>query len=494
MKLGTTVTGTWIKFCRARLGRLGRRFKNNGRGNAAMIFALSLIPIFSVAGFAIDHSRHVTAQKKVQASLDAAGLSTALRLNQEKLDPTNLDPIAQEFFDSQFERRASMALQPISASVVGDEVVLVATGTLETTIMGLFGRDEMPVGATSAVVYNIQQPVELALVLDTSGSMSGSKLTALKDSAKALVDILLPSDDPSKNDAAKMSVIPFNNYVKIDTTYKNASWMRDTNSYTHSWKSCRTTNKERRKAGCYQQSYSCTKWRGSVEKGNRESYKGTCKRWKCPKGAKPKKTCTTKSEFRKWHGCVRSRNNPYNVQDDTYSSQKIRGIVSKSACSTSMTEELTNDHEAVDKVIDSLKASNETYIPTGLIWGLRSLSPHVPFDEGEGYTDFADIGGRKAIMLMSDGANTVSPNNSGWHNKRNYTQANNYTSDVCEEAKDLGIEIFTIAFDLNDAATKKMLQDCATDDSYYYDASNAADLQDAFESIGRDLADLAISR
>jgi hypothetical protein len=325
--------------------------------------------------------------------------------------------------------------------------------------------------------------------------MSGSKLTALKDAAKSLVDIMLPNeDDADANTAAKMAVIPFNDYVKIDTAYKNASWIKDTDSYTHTWKSCKTTNKARRDAGCRQESYSCKKWRGSVEAGNRRSYTGTCKRWKCPKGAKPKETCTIKSQNRKWYGCVRSRNYPYNVQDGDYSTQKIKGIVSTNWCNVTQALELTNDHEAVDSVINSLAASRNTYIPTGLIWGLRALSPEAPFTGGEDYVSFAEEGGRKAIMLMSDGANTVSPNNSGWHNKSDVKKANGYVEDICDEAKDAGIEVYTIAFDLDDEDTKEMLKDCATDDSYYYDADDAAELQAAFNSIGRDLSELAIAR
>ena len=475
-----------------------------------MLLALALIPIFSVAGFAIDHNRHISAQNKIQSSLDAAALATALQLNQEKLEESELNPIAQAYFDTQLEANSAMALVPVNAKIVGDEVVLSVTGTLETSLMAIIGQRTMPLAAETAVVYNIQQPVELALVVDMSGSMSGSKLTALKDAAKSLTDILLPEDAKSEDDddddddddsgssgskePAKMSIVPFNNYVKIDTKYKSASWIRDTDPYTRSWKSCRTTNRARREAGCRRETYTCTKWRGSVEKGNRESYRGTCKRWKCPSGAKPKQTCTNRSEYRKWHGCVRSRKAPYNTQDDSYTSHKILGIVAKNACSVSKTLELTTDHDAVDGVINSLKASNETYIPTGLIWGLRSLSSHAPFTDAEDYAAFAKEGGRKALMLMSDGANTVSPNNSGWHNKRNTSQANQYTLNVCTEAKDAGVEVYTIAFDLDDTATKNMLKQCASGANYYYDASDASELKSAFDSIGRDLADLAIAR
>lgn len=470
------------------------RLRQNRSGNTAMIFALAIIPIFAVAGFAIDHNRHVTVKKQVQASLDAAALATALRLNEERLDETKLDPIAQDYFDAQLAPNSALSAMPVKAQVVGDEVILSTTGQLDTTLMSVVGQKVMPVNASTAVVYNIRQPVELSLVVDMSGSMEGDKLTALEDAAKSLVDILLPSDDPDKNDAAKMSVVPFNNYVKIDTKYKNATWIRDTDPYTRTWTSCKTTNKARRDAGCEQKTESCTKWKGSVEKGNRTSYQGTCKRWVCPDGAEPEETCTPKSEYRQWHGCVRSRKNPYNVNDESYTSEKIRGIVAKNACSVTRMIELTNDHKAVDKVIDSLKASSNTYIPTGLIWGLRSLSPQAPFTGGEDYTTFAADGGRKALMLMSDGANTASPNNSGYHNKSNASQANGYTIDICNEAKNAGIEVYTIAFDLDDDDTKDMLKDCATDPTYFYDADDASELQSAFDSIGRDLAELAIAR
>ena len=129
-----------------------------------------------------------------------------------------------------------------------------------------------------------------------------------------------------------------------------------------------------------------------------------------------------------------------------------------------------------------------------MIWGIRALSPDAPFTGGEDYITFADEGGRKAIMLMSDGANTVSPNNSGWHNRSDVSQANGYVEDICDEAKDAGIEVYTVAFDLDDEDTKDMLKDCATDESYYYDAEDADDLQAAFNSIGRELSELAIAR
>lgn len=474
-------------------------FQHNKSGNVAMLYALSVLPIFAVAGFAIDYERQVTMQLRVQVGLDAAALATSLRQNETGgLEPEELNRVAQEFFDGNFIPNAQLTLHPVEASVVGDEVLLSVSGMLDTTFMEIIGRKTMPVGASTGVVYNIQRPVELALVLDTSESMAGSKLTALQDASREMIDILLPNeDDPSANAAAKMSVIPFNDYVRIDTSYGNAGWIRDTEPFTTETESCTTSNEARIEAGCYQEEYACQKTSGSVEQGNQEQYMGTCKRWVCPEGAEPEKTCSTKYKYYEWQGCMLSRDYPYNTTDASYSTHPISGFQhTGNWCKNNvgLSKEMTSDHRDVDQVIGSLKAKRKTYIPTGLIWGLRSLSSQAPFTGAEDYASFAAEDGRKALMLMSDGANTVSPNNSGKHSKSDTDKANTYTEEICEEIKAQGIEVFTVAFDLADEETKDMLKDCATDDSYYYDAEDAEELREAFVAISRDLAELAISR
>ncbi|MEL7259340.1 MAG: TadE/TadG family type IV pilus assembly protein, partial [Pseudomonadota bacterium] len=84
-------------------------FQHNKSGNVAMLYALSVLPIFAVAGFAIDYERQVTMQHRVQVGLDAAALATSLRQNETGgLEPEELNRVAQEFFDGNFMPNAQL--------------------------------------------------------------------------------------------------------------------------------------------------------------------------------------------------------------------------------------------------------------------------------------------------------------------------------------------------------------------------------------------------
>jgi len=63
----------------SRLRRTVRHFARANRGNIAMTFALTLVPLLSFVGAAIDYSRAAKARTSMQAALD----STALMLSKD---------------------------------------------------------------------------------------------------------------------------------------------------------------------------------------------------------------------------------------------------------------------------------------------------------------------------------------------------------------------------------------------------------------------------
>jgi hypothetical protein len=136
-----------------------------------------------------------------------------------------------------------------------------------------------------------------------------------------------------------------------------------------------------------------------------------------------------------------------------------------------------------------------------MIWGLNMLSPVAPLTEGAAY-DPNNTTPRKVIVLMTDGLNSRSVVKTGG-NKGKYQDAltaalqapvNADTETVCNYAKSKAIEIFSIAFMVNDGPAKTMLQDCATDAEHYFDASDSAKLLSSFKEIAQSLTQVRLAR
>src|SRR5690606_26047171 len=96
----------------------------------------------------------------------------------------------------------------------------------------------------------------------------------------------------------------------------------------------------------------------------------------------------------------------------------------------------------VESAIKTLKAEGATYIPAGLAWGWNLLSPGAPFTEGAAY-DPANRKPRKALVLMTDGANTLEPKADGSHGSKTPSPlADKYTAELCENIKKQKIEVY----------------------------------------------------
>jgi Mg-chelatase subunit ChlD len=134
----------------------------------------------------------------------------------------------------------------------------------------------------------------------------------------------------------------------------------------------------------------------------------------------------------------------------------------------------------VRTTINSLVTMGETYLPAGLIWGKRVLSPGDPFSASNA------AGVRKFIVLVTDGRNTKSPTYPT-HDGSDETLANQLTRETCQNiATDTSnpIRVYTVAFEMDGLATKTILQDCAArSGGQFFDAADAARLRASFSDI-----------
>src|SRR5680860_121762 len=162
------------------MNKLFRRFKTSISGNFALTFAIAAIPLFGVAGFAVDYSRAITAQAKVQTALDAAALAAIVEFHQGKNG--DQEEIARKFFEANYNG-AYPAKLTVSLSPNKDEMILNANVDVPTTLLGVIGKPKFGVGVQSTAGINTTD-LQIAMVLDTTGSMNSSgKLPLLKQAA-----------------------------------------------------------------------------------------------------------------------------------------------------------------------------------------------------------------------------------------------------------------------------------------------------------------------
>lgn len=190
-------------------------------------------------------------------------------------------------------------------------------------------------------------------------------------------------------------------------------------------------------------------------------------------------------------GCVGSRSYPANTKDEDYASNPVPGLATGS-CPRAVLP-MTGNQSTITTAIDAMTGGGWTYIPAGLAWGWRALSAGDPFPEGVSYADLKDKGGHKALVLMTDGENTKSPDYPT-HNNTDIALANKLTGELCDAIKAKDIIVYTIAFKVSDTTIKFLLEDCGTTPSHYYAAENSADLAAAFQSIASSLRSISLSK
>ena len=475
--------------------RMLKRFIANLHGGFSPIFALILVPIAGAAGLAVDYGRAVYTHDALQAAADA----TALAVISPRYSQAEVKAAAQAMFAAQLREKYGLTVDTQMQATIsqdGKSVTIAVVGTVKNSFMQILGQPVTPVGVVSTGLRGLDNSLELALVLDNTGSMlDANKLPTLKTSANLLVDTL--TADP--NAKVKIGVVPFATYVNVGMSNRGASWLTGSQDYSTSatTQSCTTPTTTCKTYGttnvqsCVKVNcttvQSCTTNDGvktckPVQQcSNQCTVTGTaqtCTVWNYgPQVCTPKTTVTNY----KWSGCVLSRKYPLNLSDDDPSTP-YQALMNQT-CSAAIVP-LTTNKTTVKNAITAMTASGETYIPAGLAWGLNILSPAQPFTEGSAY-DAANRRPRKAIVLMTDGVNTKSMTSTtdGTHNGSSTAQANDYTAQICKNAKARNIEIYTIALMVTDATVQSLLQSCATSGENFFNAADTAALETSFKKI-----------
>ena len=188
------------------------RNKGNERGNVAIVVALSALPLSVAAVGAVDVTRDFSARAQIQDGLDAAVLAAGRASGN---DANLLQTTGQRVLSQNLALTNSFQLASSNFAFGTNGLV---TGTASVTVTPLLVGGPHTITASSQVQRN-QDRLEVALVLDNTGSMAGTKLSTLKTDAAQLIDTLVASAQASTDPTPlKISLVPFSNTVRVQGT------------------------------------------------------------------------------------------------------------------------------------------------------------------------------------------------------------------------------------------------------------------------------------
>lgn len=512
------------------------RFRENQKGTVALIFGASLFPLIGAVGVMVDYSRVNALRAKLTSALDAGVLSVG---TQPSMTDRKAYNIVNDWISTQLGEQYDDNWQLDSVTIEnGTTIVAKASGGVDTTLAQILGYDEIDISVVSEATRSLGK-VEIALVLDNTGSMRGTKLRRLKSAAKTLIDSL--EDATIDPDDLKIALVPFSQTVNVGQEYQNAAWMdtaaassihddiftRDdgsTYTRTNRFDLFRRMN---------------VAWGGCVESRpypydvtESPPTSATPDTLYVPYFA-PDEPDTGRSRRTRWGYGFGSYNNNYlqDLRRDRYWRGK-QGNPAKyrpfrktgatnafgykygpnSGCEMEPIQRLTTNVRKAKNAIDNMVAIGNTHINVGLQWGWHALSPNAPFGDG---VEYNSEDWNKVVVLLTDGNNENAYGNrenesyySGygyiWQNRFGTTSNSRWRrtaaldsrlEELCNNMKkdNVGIIIYTVRVEVR-SGSSSVLRNCASEPTNFKEVANVADLGAAFSEIGGSIQQLRLTK
>jgi len=203
------------------------RFGTDRSGNVAILSALLAIVLMVAIGAAVDIGRWLHARDQTISAVDSAVLAGGRWLQTSPNDTAGAIATAQKFYAQNVASRIPVTDDSIAFQVGGDGMSMTASGTayIQTPFLQFANIAKLPLLSTAttqfsqaqlAVGGNGGQNIEVAMMLDITGSMAGQKLSDLKSSATDLINIVV-WDDQSQF-TSKVAIVPFSEDIRLPTT------------------------------------------------------------------------------------------------------------------------------------------------------------------------------------------------------------------------------------------------------------------------------------
>lgn len=444
---------------------IGKRqsFCGDRRGNIGIIFGFMILPVTTAIGLAVDYGTALKQRATMQGMLDTAALAAG-REYQVSGDMARAETYARRYFAGAVNPGLAAELTHVRVDQTRNSVEIGARADVPTAFGRIIRQDRIAISAIARAELaqgGVDHDLEVSLILDVTGSMSGSKLANLKTAAKELIEILV-RENQSRH-TSRVSLAPFAHAVNAGPYFEAATGSTPEGNFVYP-------------PTCYRSNGSL---RSSCE-GNPEYWVGGPVRSRCV-------TERTGAE-----AFTDAEPGP-GAQTGVFEIAKlgVSQMISEPCRPSAATVVPLSDQKSMLKAaVDRFSAGGWTAGHIGTAWGWYLISPEWsdiwPADSRPG--PYGDHSVHKVAVLMTDGEfNTT------------YSRATNGTSPVqaqrlCTAMKNAGITLYTVGFDLNASSAISMLRQCASSGEHAFLAENGQELLAAFRNIGFQLAQLRLSQ
>ncbi|WP_161950077.1 VWA domain-containing protein [Paraburkholderia monticola] len=467
------------------------------RGAVSLIFAVSASVMLGALSMTIDLGRYAISQARMQSALDVANLTASMDMGHyaSTTCPTSLTAWQKDalaYYNTNMPNGyldILLSSNNFNATCTnnpggGQYVQLSAAGELplmmpaflgskgSSTSTGSTGGNDMQVAASNQVARNPQTQLELALVLDNTGSMaqtlsgsSASKIVGLQNAANNLLGQLFAQSGSAQY---YIGIVPFASTVNVGMTPSwldgnnatvsaslsagTGTWLKQSFSYNSSGVSMSGTPKVSLSGTSW--AWTGSGWGGCVVEPHDSSgnlaalayspssatatptspyLQFTPYYYNVPSagltlytqtGSGKKATCTTKtvSQFPTTIGsgkngtCTTTSSTlPISQWDLDQPSTATYTLNQNNLCIGTPVTFLTNDQTQLGHAISAMQPAGNTIIPLGLLWGWRMLSSSWAGTWIQRSTittplpiPESSMGLQRVLILMTDGQNDVS--------------------------------------------------------------------------------------
>lgn len=331
-----------------------RNFWADQGGNTAIIFAFAVAPLIALSGGAVDLAHRTKVRTEMQGAADTAALAAARTIQAAAADNRSSDikwgklkKLAEAAGRNAFAATGAGLVRKLGieprVKVAKDAVTVSAVADIPTSFLGVIGIDKLRAAALAEVGVPKPVKVEIALVLDYSGSMrENDKYIRMTAAAQAFIAKI----GRERGDDTKIGIVPFSEYVYATVRGRDVRG-QPANAGNNPMTVC-LTNRD------YPHSATADPPKNSVD-GSR------------------------------WPAV-----DPADAQCLKYAPQ---GVIAY---------DLTANFAALDAALSQMTPIGNTNIALGAEIGWHMLTSEAPFDQASGSNDT-----RKILILLTDGVQTV---------------------------------------------------------------------------------------